>query len=103
MDVPLSEKSKSVLMAVPFEENRQNRTMRFWHRSCNVEAKQERAMQRDILIISGGFLAVGLALWAFWGNPPMSADSRLPMAQTLDQDRDIRLVTERSPYMRTER
>jgi hypothetical protein len=30
-------------------------------------------MQRDILFNCGGFLAVGLALWAFWGNPPISA------------------------------
>jgi hypothetical protein len=26
-------------------------------------------MQRDISIICGGFLAFGLVLWAFWGNP----------------------------------
>jgi hypothetical protein len=26
-------------------------------------------MKRDLLIISGGILAVGTVIWGFWGNP----------------------------------
>ena len=26
-------------------------------------------MRRDLLVISGGMLAVGVVVWAFWGNP----------------------------------
>jgi hypothetical protein len=60
-------------------------------------------MGRDILAMSGASLALGLIGWAFWGNPPMSAEPRLPTAQSLNQDPNLKLVSEQSPYMRSER
>jgi hypothetical protein len=60
-------------------------------------------MGRDILIMSGATLALGFIGWAFWGNPPMSAEPRLSTAQSLNQDPDLKLISEQSPYMRTER
>jgi hypothetical protein len=60
-------------------------------------------MGRDILVMSGASLALGLISWAFWGNPPMSAEPRLPAAQSLNQDPNLKLVSEQSPYMRSER
>jgi hypothetical protein len=30
-------------------------------------------MKRDVLMISGGMLAVGVVVWAFWGNPEIAA------------------------------
>jgi hypothetical protein len=29
-------------------------------------------MKRDVLVISGGMLAVGVVVWAFWGNPEIA-------------------------------
>lgn len=34
--------------------------------------KREGAMKRDVLVISGGMLAVGVVVWAFWGNPEIA-------------------------------
>jgi hypothetical protein len=58
-------------------------------------------MKRDLFIISVAMLAIGLATWSFWGNP--EAVSRVHTAQSLNQDPGVKLVTERSDYMRTER
>jgi hypothetical protein len=58
-------------------------------------------MQRDISIICGGFLAFGLVLSAFWGNPENPPQTHT--AQFLQTDPDLRFVSERSPYMRDER
>jgi len=58
-------------------------------------------MKRDLLIICGGLFAVGLVFWAFWGNPQNGP--RLHTAQSLQAEPDLTLISERSPYMRTER
>ena len=46
-------------------------------------------------------LAVGATVWAFWGNPDYPP--RLRTAQEIKTDPNLKLVSERSPYMRTER
>jgi hypothetical protein len=54
-------------------------------------------MQRDISIICGGFLAFGLVLWAFWGNPenpPQTHTASISFKPIPTCD----LVSERSPY-----
>ena len=58
-------------------------------------------MRRDLLAITGGMLAVGATVWAFWGNP--DNPPRLRTAQEIKADPNSKLVSERSPYMRTER
>jgi hypothetical protein len=60
-------------------------------------------MKRDILAISGGMIALGAVMWIFWGNP-VNAPPRAPIGhQDLAADPALKLVSEHSPYMRTER
>ena len=66
-----------------------------------IEPK-ERAMKQDVLAISGGMVALGAVVWMFWGNPVNV--TRAPVGeQQLGSDPGLKLVSERSPYMRTER
>jgi hypothetical protein len=58
-------------------------------------------MRRDVLMIGGGMLAVGVVAWACWGNPE-SAPGIHP-SQEVKAALELKLVSERSPYMRTER
>lgn len=58
-------------------------------------------MKRDIGVISGATLAIGMIMWAFVGNP--ESTNRLRMTQKMDVAPELKLVTERSPYMRSER
>jgi hypothetical protein len=58
-------------------------------------------MKRDIGVISGATLAIGMIMWAFVGNP--ESTNRLRVTQKMDVAPELKLVTERSPYMRSER
>ena len=59
-------------------------------------------MRRDFLVISAGVLAVYAALSMFWSSP-----EKPPRAHTIQQQivaaPELKLVSEQSPYMRTER
>ena len=59
-------------------------------------------MKQDVLAISGGMVALGAILWIFWGNPAHVPRVRFE-SQALAVDPGLKLVSERSPYMRTER
>jgi hypothetical protein len=59
-------------------------------------------MKQDVFIVVGGIVAVGLAIWGLWGNPRHSTPKE-HVAQHLNLYPDLKLVTERSPYMRSER
>ena len=61
----------------------------------------EDAMKYDLLVISGGMLAVGIVIWGFLGNP--SHVPRMHAAQEMKADPNLKLISEQSPYMRTER
>jgi hypothetical protein len=65
------------------------------------ETKREVAVKRDIGVISGATLAIGMIMWAFVGNPESA--SRARVTQKMDIAPELKLVTERSPYMRSER
>jgi hypothetical protein len=58
-------------------------------------------MKRDIGVISGATLAIGMIMWAFVGNP--ESTSRARVTQKMDVAPELKLVSERSPYMRSER
>jgi hypothetical protein len=61
-------------------------------------------MKRDLLVMSGAVLALGLVMWTFRGNPEMSSAPNVRTVQSFDTgDPDLKFVSERSPYMRTER
>ncbi|MET4235590.1 hypothetical protein ACVWXN_002129 [Bradyrhizobium sp. i1.4.4] len=55
-------------------------------------------MRRDLLAITGGMLAVGATVWAFWGNPENPA--RLRTVQEIKANPEQKRVSEQSPYMR---
>jgi hypothetical protein len=55
-------------------------------------------MKQDLFIVGGGIVAVGLAVWGLWGNPRHSAPK-----EHVAQHLKLKIVSERSPYMRTER
>ena len=71
-----------------------------WHALCSKKNK-EGATMRYLLAMSSAILGVGLVLWTFSGNPEPAP--RVYSAQPLDSDPNLKLVTERSPYMRSER
>jgi hypothetical protein len=58
-------------------------------------------MKRDLLICSTVALAVCLIISRLWGSPEVNTAGRLHNLQSSDPN--LKLVTERSPYMRTER
>jgi hypothetical protein len=58
-------------------------------------------MKRDIGVMSGGILAIGAVMWAFWGNPETA--NRTSVIRKLDIAPELKLVSERSPFMRSER
>jgi hypothetical protein len=60
-------------------------------------------MKQDLLMVVGGIVATGLTMWSFWGNPPKHAAPKVMVVQQLDVDPDLKAVTGRSPYMRSER
>ncbi|SDD14773.1 hypothetical protein SAMN05216337_100856 [Bradyrhizobium brasilense] len=58
-------------------------------------------MKRDLLVICGGMLATGAIAWILLGNP--ASGPHMHGLQTMSADQDLRLVSQRSPYMRDER
>jgi hypothetical protein len=60
-------------------------------------------MKYDLMVISGGMLAVGIVVWGFLGSPNPNQVPRMHAAQEMKADPNLKLITERSPYMRTER
>jgi hypothetical protein len=58
-------------------------------------------MQRDLLIIGAGMIAISIITFSSWKDPGIVPS--MHTVQTLDQDASVKLVTERSPYMRSER
>jgi hypothetical protein len=58
-------------------------------------------MKQDVWVIAVGMLAIGFAAWAVWGNPESAP--RVHAAHEIQASPEIKLVSERSPYMRSER
>lgn len=60
-------------------------------------------MKRDLPIVFGCIVATGLTIWSYWGNSPKNGAPRQAAMQQLDIDPDLKTISERSPYMRSER
>lgn len=54
-------------------------------------------------ILAAALCAFGVIAWAVLAQRPPENPLRMEASLTLDAAPDIRLVSERSPYMRTER
>ena len=60
-------------------------------------------MTKDIVVIYAGMLAVSVGVWTFWGNPQSTTPARTEVVRILADDPALKLASETSPYMRTER
>ena len=60
-------------------------------------------MKRDVGMISGATLAIGMIMWAIAGNPESASRARTNVTQKMDVAPELKLVSESSPYMRSER
>ena len=65
--------------------------------------QKEDAMVRDPWIIAAALFAFGVIGWVVVAERPPKSQVRIESARTLAADPDLRLVSERNPYMRTER
>jgi len=61
------------------------------------------AMTKDIVVIYDGMLAVSLGVWTFWGKPQSTTPARTEVVSILADDPALKLASETSPYMRTDR
>lgn len=58
-------------------------------------------MTRDLMIVSGGLVAISIISWASLRDP--APVPTMHTAQPLYHDPHLNLVSEQSPYMRNER
>jgi hypothetical protein len=63
----------------------------------------EGIMKQDLFIVGSCIVAVGFAIWILRGNPPGDGAPKVGVAQQLSIDPELKRVSERSPYMRSER
>ena len=60
-------------------------------------------MTKDMIVICAGMLAVGVVVWSFWGNPPSTKSAKTQVVRPVVDDPALKLISEKSTYMRTER
>ena len=60
-------------------------------------------MTKDALVICAGMLLVGLGAWTLWSNPRNAKPAETQVVRALAEDPMLKLVSERRPFMRTER
>jgi len=64
-------------------------------------------MVRDLLIIAAAAIVLGMIFWSVLGNPQKRSLQkslvRPEISHSFVADPDLRQISERSPYMRTER
>jgi hypothetical protein len=60
-------------------------------------------MMRDPWTLAAALFAFGVIAWVVVAERPPKNPVRMEASQSLSADPDLRLVSERSPYMRTER
>ena len=65
--------------------------------------QKEDAMVRDPWIVAAALFAFGVIGWVVVTERPPKSQVRIEAARTLATDPDLRLVSERNRYMRTER
>jgi hypothetical protein len=72
-----------------------------------VQGKKEVAMARDLLTLAALSIMFGVIVWIILGSPQKNLRQkswlRMETSRSLNADPDLRLISERSSYMRTER
>jgi hypothetical protein len=73
-----------------------------------LDGEREDTMGRDLWTLAAISIAFGVIVWIVLGHPQNSSlrqESRLRIetSHSLNADPDLRSISERSPYMRTER
>ncbi|MCA6118352.1 hypothetical protein J6524_26260 [Bradyrhizobium sp. WSM 1738] len=60
-------------------------------------------MTKDMIAIGAGMLVVWLGVWSLRDGLPNASPAKTQAVRTLADDPALKLVSENSPYMRTER
>ncbi|NOJ39498.1 hypothetical protein [Bradyrhizobium australiense] len=60
-------------------------------------------MTKDIIAIGAGMLVVWFGVWSFRASHENVSPAKTEAARTLADDPALKLISEQSPYMRTER
>jgi hypothetical protein len=60
-------------------------------------------MTKDMIAIGVGMLVVWLGVWSLRDGPPNANPAKTQAVRTLADDPALKLISENSPYMRTER
>ena len=60
-------------------------------------------MSKDFMAIGAGMLVVGLGIWSLWGSPQNARPVETQEVRILADDPALKLISEKNPYMRTER
>jgi hypothetical protein len=60
-------------------------------------------MTKDMIAIGAGMLVVWLGVWSLRDTPHYASPAKTQAARILADDPALKLVSEDSPYMRTER
>ena len=72
-----------------------------------LDIEREDAMVRDLLILAAASIVLGVIVWSVLGHQQRTSLQgsylRMETSHSLNADPDLRLVSEQSPYMRTER
>jgi hypothetical protein len=66
-----------------------------------LRERTEAAMKQDLVMVRGGIVAVGLAIW-FLGGKLGHSGPKEHVAQHLNVDPELKIASERTPFMRTE-
>jgi hypothetical protein len=77
--------------------------MQPWHHLCLGNQFGGQQMTKDILAICVGMLVVGVGVWSFRGNSQSTMSAKTDAVRILADDPALKLVSEKSDYMRTER
>jgi hypothetical protein len=72
-----------------------------------LDIEREDAMVRDLLVLAAASIVLGVIVWSVLGHQQRTSLQgsylRMETSHSLNADPDLRLVSEQSPYMRTER
>jgi hypothetical protein len=69
----------------------------------SIGLPKEDAMVRDPWTLAATLFAFGMIAWVLVAERPQRSSVRLETSHSLIADPDLRLISERSEYMRTER